>query len=205
MTLIGSWNTLCWRPPRRRPTRTHRNPLPQCLGQIVLDTPPLADHDPASEGAKGQHTTNSLAATRSSNVPFKENSFPLGSSHFLSLSCCFLMLPVVSCLPFFSPFFLPLFFQFFVFHFSFSHFPLFFRFSHWSCHYSSIASIGKVLRDLQTHCDGSIPSIPTSVCRGNVLLPCLPIVDPAFLIGSPRSSGFLIRDQPHVAQHKLVL
>ena len=26
--LIGCWNTLCWRPPRRRPTRTHQNPLP---------------------------------------------------------------------------------------------------------------------------------------------------------------------------------
>ena len=59
------------------------------------------------------------------------------------------------CFPFFfifSPFFLSPFFL--LSFFPLSHFPFFFRCSRWSCHYSSIASIGNVLHDLQTRCDG---------------------------------------------------
>ena len=74
----------------------------------------LADHDPASEGAKGQHTTKSLSATRSSKVPFEQkwleqNSFPLVSSRFYSFPLVFSLFPVVSCFPSFSPYFLPVF------------------------------------------------------------------------------------------------
>ena len=134
----------------------------------------------------------------------EQNSFPLVSSRFLTLSCCFLMFLVVSCFPsffpsfsfsllllhFFSPYFLSPSVCFPVFPFPISPF-------------SFVASLVVPLFEyrLNRQCSARSPdplrwkhTLHANFCLGglrvNLLLPCLPIVDPSFHIGSPRSSGF---------------
>ena len=132
-------------------------------------------------------------------------SFPLVSSCFLSLSCCFLMFPDVSCFPsFFPSFSFSLLFLHFLFPLVLS--PLVFCFPFFLFPFSPFPSLLSLVVPLfeyclNRQCSARSPdplrwkhTLHPNFCleglRVNLLLPCLPIVDPSFLIGTPRSSGF---------------
>ena len=126
-------------------------------------------------------------------------SFPLVSS---SLSCCFLMFLVVSCV---SPYLLSLFYLFSIFFFfPFSPFlsllPLVVPSFEYCLNRQCSARSPDPLRWKHTlH-----PDLRLRGLRVNLLLPCLPIVYHHFSSDLHAVLGF-IRHQPHVAQHKLVL